>query len=144
MLNRAPQHNFPWMILYAIVYQMVAGICLLITPEPIKTAVIGAFYAFSGNSRLFGAIFVLSALLAAVGMWGVGQNKRFVLCFVPQWLFVLIAGFFATTLAVSGHYADGTARPFLFIFVDQLPVIALTVTYSLSVIFHPKRKGAQS
>jgi hypothetical protein len=62
------------------------------------------------------------------------SNRALAGMLIPQQLMLLISGGGAIAAVARHHYADGVMRNGTFILTDQLPIILLSVLYSIAVL----------
>lgn len=53
---------------------------------------------------------------------------------LPQQALVTLSGISALVAITNGHYADGVARPALFIMMDQAPYIVLAILHAIETL----------
>lgn len=129
-----------WMIVYAIVYHVIAGGVLVFSSAPLGVTSISTLHDLLGMPH-----WLLGVTMAAVGVAALGgllvEETEGIALFLPQQAMLVVAAAGAVDAMQSGHYADGSARSHLFIIVDQLPVVLAAACHTLAIIFRPKLKG---
>lgn len=127
--------RYTLIVWYVILLHTIAGISVLLSASPIRTATLSPFYGYASNYKYVGLLLLLCAALAFSGLAVERKHPKLAyLLFAPQHLVILISGLIAFSLAYRQQYADGVQRPFLFIFTDQLPSIALVFFYTFALI----------
>ena len=96
-------------------------------------AIVFVFETFGISLGLLVPLFLITAILAMVGaLANLGWGRLMI--FMPQHFFLgvmAIGGIFAS---MAGHYLDGTVVQWQHILTDQLPMVALFVVHSSSII----------
>jgi len=128
----------PWALWYAMILHTVWGVGILIGGRAaVMSTPAHAVSVLFPNSRLLAFILFGASVLAAVAL-GVGEpvENRVVwgLLLGPQAALMLVSGFGGIQAAWAHQYADGTVRPFWFIFTDQAPIIVGAFVHSCSVV----------
>ena len=86
-----------------------------------------------GTRWLLGAMYLLVAALAMIGLWSQPGKVRQMM-FLPQQIFLLTAAIGSGSAVARGAYLDGTVRAPLFILSDQLPLMLLAAAYVVAVL----------
>lgn len=121
------------LISYASLIHYLWAAILLISPDPLMATPLSGLN-FGNESRLITAsILFVVATLAFIGT-KMKHSLRSLLFLIPQQTVLFIMGFTGLLAAMSGHYADGTIKPSLFILSDQLPAIMLGFIYTMVLI----------
>lgn len=126
-----PRFRPQWIILYACSLQAIWGFSLI-------------FFGRSDIAAWAITVYIpdwliMLSLLASAGMsyYALLTNKSIV-WMLPQQAMMMTAALDCMVSVILGHYADGVARPRIFIFRDQLPEI-LTAIWHTCAIFHRER-----
>lgn len=120
-----------WVIFYVTCLHLVWGTLLLIDGSPFSTNPIGFFNLFITQTTT--AFFFLMAGVLALVAIKIKNILNSFLFLLPQQILLLLTSFSGIVSALRGHYIDGTVRPEIFIFADQLPIILLSLFYGLAI-----------
>lgn len=125
-------------IITAILFQLITGLFIIFSPNPINVARLGIFYQIFPYFQLGGMLMLFSSLM---GLFALRSEKEWAFwLYLPQFFFLLLSAGSISAYIVQQHYADGTMRPWFFIFIDQLLSLIVTAVYSYSIIKIIKRE----
>lgn len=115
-----------------IVLHVVTALSLLVYELRIVPTSLGDLQGFL-SQPILGALLLIAAGLT---WWGMQQStaRRALSLFALQQSLLTVSSISAVTAIISGHYADGVARPMAFILVDQLPMVMIAVLHSFAVV----------
>jgi hypothetical protein len=92
------------------------------------------------EQHVLGLVMILASILAFTRtFWGTKSPNWNVLFFIPQQLLLVSSAVGALESAWLGYYPDGTIKPGMFIFADQLPMILLAMKYTVLITRKPYR-----
>lgn len=129
------------LIIYnAILIQFITAMFLLAAHEPLRVASLGIFYDLFSVPQLGAMLMLLGVVCSVVGVMVNVENRARFLFFIPQYVFLLLTAGSALSYIIQGQYADGVIRPWQFIFIDQLPSLAIALLYTASIFNFRKRK----
>jgi hypothetical protein len=81
-----------------------------------------------------GSIMVTTSILAYTRtIW---RGKWDFIWLIPQQIFLLLGALGAVSASFNWHYPDGTFKPGVFIFADQLPMVLLACIYTFVITRH--------
>ena len=126
-------------IIYATILQFITGIAILVSPKPILIARLGIFYTVFPLHYLGAILMLLAVSIAIIGMFVSEKHPLRFIFFMPQHAFLILTSGSALFYIFQGHYADGVHREWLFIFIDQLPSLIITILYVLAIIDFKKK-----
>lgn len=114
-----------FMIYYVITKHVLWGLLILTTPFALNTSTLAVLNKLFGDFHIGGMFLILSSILAIHGAF-ISKNRYLtVFFFIPMLSFIWLFGLTALNSVFQGHFADGTVRPWQFIFADQLQAIIL-------------------
>ena len=129
-------------IIYATILQFIVGVFILISPKPILITSLGIFYNLFPTYQVGAILMLLAVTVTIVGIF-IPENRIFrFLFFMPQHFFLILTSGSSLFYIVQGHYADGVHRGWEFIFIDQLPMLLLTLLYVPAIIDFKKKTHA--
>lgn len=120
--------------LYAATLHLLWAIMLTVSAEPLRTT--GIDFVFSGtNSMEFTAtMFFVASVFAFFSIFHVFPRRiGNLFMFLPQQFLLLLSAFGAIMCMKNGQFADGEARPRLFIIADQIPIVLIAILHSVAM-----------
>ena len=120
-------------ILYAIVVHLITGVVLIADPDAGASTGPSSVVQLFFDSSLLAGIAMLVAAGLAIGAHLYRPWRSW--AYWPQQLLLVVAAIGALVAVVMGTYADGVARPTLFIATDQLPVMLMPIFHAFAIIF---------
>jgi hypothetical protein len=123
--------RFSWMIYYAIFLHGIWALMILASSDPFGSTPVHVLEIHPRivTSLLLGG----TAAMAVLGIRKRGTTAGWLLL-LPQQILLMISAVGGIAAAVLGHYADGVARPNLFIAADQLPGIVAAVCHTFAIV----------
>ena len=129
------------MVTYITLVQLVTGLFILLSPQPILVARLGFFYEMFSDPRQGGVLMLLGAIIALAGLFR--RNHYQFLFFLPQFVFLILTSGSALYYVAQSSYADGILRSWQFIFIDQLHTFAAVILYTFAIFDFEKEPGAE-
>lgn len=129
--TRTPLYTIIW---GAIVIHMIQAITITYDPLSIRAIDIHAISSLVPVEYIPASL-VSSSILAFFGL--IGSNSSWYLrlsLLLPQQAFIFLSVIGVVIAVVSGHYADGTVKPAMHIFNDQLWLVGYFVLHTVSIV----------
>jgi hypothetical protein len=133
------EHWLPgdWTILMVSTMYFIWGLLLLLGQDIADITPLAATLRLEAYSALYippGSLMVSTSILAYTRtIW---RSKWDFLWLIPQQIFLLLSALSAISSSFNWHYPDGTFKPGVFIFADQLPMMLLAVVYTFVITRH--------
>lgn len=135
--------HLPVLLLAVSAMNALRGVFMLFSESAAHTAVTGGLMLVFRERHVLASVLILAALGTVVATYRKGRADGVtVLLCIPQAALMMMVGAGIIAFAALGHYADGVARPPVFILVDQLSGVVLAVGYFINVaqLFYWKRQ----
>jgi hypothetical protein len=126
--------RYPLVILYAALLHYVWAICLLIDPRAGDATPIAGLSMLLNPVVLALMLFVVASLSLLYVFLGRIGHVQTVLFALPQQAVLILSAWSALNAMASGHYADGVARPVVFIVADQTPSVLIAVLHAAAMV----------
>lgn len=118
-------------IWFASLLHMLWGALLLISVDPTGATPVATLLAVFRDREALALVLFAVAFSALYGM----RHAKHFWMVIPQQIVLVVSAVGALFAVFHGMYADGVARPTLFILSDQAPVILTAPLYTAAVLF---------
>jgi hypothetical protein len=123
--------RYAWMVYYAVLLHGIWALMLLASDDPFGSTPVNSL--FFGHRFVTAAVLLAASLMAVRGIRRKGTRAGWMLI-VPQQVLLMVSAVGGVVAAFLGHYADGVARPGLFIAADQLPGVVAAVCHTFAMV----------
>ncbi len=135
VIDRLLWHSGATIIMFAIALHWSWAILIQISDVARNTTPVALLSHITGSPYILSAVFLLSGVTTTIGAF---WPRRLVglAMMMPQQTVLVVAAWGAVQAVMTCAYPDGTARYWLFILTDQLPIILLPVTYTVGILVY--------